>query len=32
MRQAVVDGGIDQKYRQMPESAFGRLADALRND
>lgn len=31
MRQAMVDVGIDEKYRQMLEPAFGRVADALKN-
>jgi hemoglobin len=32
MRQAMVDVGIDAKYRQMLEPAFERVAQALRND
>jgi hemoglobin len=32
MRQAMIDVGIDAKYRQMLEPAFERVAMALRND
>ena len=31
MRQAMVDVGIDDQYRQMLEPAFGRVAGALKN-
>jgi len=31
MRQAMIDVGIDDKYRHMLEPAFGRVADALKN-
>lgn len=31
MRQAMVDVGIDEKYRQMLDPAFVRVAEALRN-
>lgn len=31
MRQAMVDIGIEERYRQMLEPAFDRIAEALRN-
>ncbi len=32
IRQAMLDVGIDEQYRQLLEPAFGRMTDALRND
>ena len=31
MRQAMLDVGIDEKYRQMLEPAFARVSEALKN-
>lgn len=32
IRQAMLDVGVDEQYRQLLEPAFGRMTDALRND